>query len=700
VSESEFTLWKDRFLMQVEKSSNLNMAKARTAKWVDFRSRHETRFRFAAGYAAFSVLAYVAIATHMPLTLYPDAMHDDALFISLGQHLAHGKWLGPYNAVTLIKGPGYPAFLAAAQWLGTSVSLAHALFHCFSVTAFVLVLHRFMRSFLLSGLLFTLLLWHPVSLSVVLQRPIRDEIYYGQMLLILASLVALLFFPSNASRKILCSVTCGLLLGWFWLTREEGIWILPGIAVFVAVALWAALRRHRLRALLAPLTIVACIFAVTQIGYRAANWWAYGKFIGIEVKDKNFENALGAISSVRSGGTKPFISVTKAARERIYAVSPTFASLRDYFDGGQDLWSARLTCELLPDSCGEIAAGWFMWSLRETAAQKGHFSSATAAASFFKQIADEISAACARGQLECSPQLIPEMPQTSLSQIAERLPSRYVTAVKFLLLIDPPLQVNPSHGTEAQLAPVLRFLNFPLFNPSPDVVSKFKLSAWYYRKGHDWIVANVRNPDGTPAQTKMDRSSSPDLQSAFKDPDASEQRFILDTTCVDKCVLEIETPEGQKVEKTLGEIRAGKAADIAVGGGTVHIDSTDTSVGAFAPSRIDEFCNTLRIIILSHYSWLSIPTIIAGLLSFFIATLLYWRIVMLNICYVVALASWVLVFSRASLLILIDATSFPALNLTYLTPAHFLLMSGAVLSCAALLNLARPRVKFRKRVVQ
>jgi hypothetical protein len=426
----------------------------------------------AIGYMIALILVYVVVATHTPLTLYPDAGHDDALFVSLGRHLAHGKWLGPYNEVTLIKGPGYPAFLAAAQWLGTPISLAHALFHCFAVTAFVVILHRFVSSFLLSGLLFTLLLWHPVSLSVLLLRTIRDEIYYGQMLLILASLVAMLLFQSNASRKILSSVICGLLLGWFWLTREEGVWILPGIAVFVAAVLWAAFLRHKLRTLLAPLTIIVCIFGITQIGYRVANWWAYGKFVGVELKDKNFENALGAIHSVRSGGTKPFVSVTKAARERIYAVSPTFASLQNYFDGDQTLWSARLTCGLLPDSCGEIAAGWFLWSLRETAAQKGHFASPAAASAFFKQIADEISAACARGQLECSPQLIPEMPQTSLSQLAERIPSRYVKAVGFLLLLNAPLQFNPSHGTEAQLATVLRFLNFPMFTPSPEAVSR------------------------------------------------------------------------------------------------------------------------------------------------------------------------------------------------------------------------------------
>ncbi|MHB8270359.1 hypothetical protein [Bradyrhizobium sp.] len=73
---------------------------------------------------------------------------------------------------------------------------------------------------------------------------------------------------------------------------------------------------------------------------------------------------------------------------------------------------------------------------------------------------------------------------------------------------------------------------------------------------------------------------------------------------------------------------------------------------------------------------------------------------MLNICYVVALVSWVLVFARTSVLVLIDVTSFPALNQTYLAPAYFLLMSGAVLSCAALLNLAGRGLTSRKVAAQ
>jgi hypothetical protein len=653
------------------------------------------------GYMFVLMFVYVFVVTHTPIALLPGAGYDDGLYIRLGQYLAEGTWLGPYDHLTLIKGPGYPAFLAVGQWLGFPLPLARAAFHCLTVSVFVIVLHRFVRSFLLSGLLFTLLLWHPISFSFVLLRVVRENIYYGQVLLILASLVVVLFYPPRRSRKILASVVCGLLLGWFWFTREEGIWVIPAILFLVAVALWGASRTFELRSLLAPLTIIVCIFVFVQVSFRTVNLVAYGKFAGIELKEKNFERAMGAIDSVLSGGTKPFISITKAGRERIYAVSPSFASLREYFDVGEGLVWSNATCGLLPDACGEIGAGWFLWGLRSAAAQKGHFTSPTNASAFFKQIADEISAACTQGQLECSPQLIPEIPQTSLSQLAERLPSRVARAAQMLPLINPPLHIMASHGTEAYDAPALRFLNYPVFTKSPEWVTsptKYRLSAWYYRVGRDWIAASVKNADGTLAQMQMSRIPSPDLQIAFKDPDASQQRFVLETTCVDQCVLVVETPEGQKVEKTLGQVRAG-ATDIALGGGAIHVDTTEVASDPFSPTKIEKFSNRLRVAILSHYFLLSIPTLIAGLLGFFIATVLYWRVAMLDVCYVMAAASWLLVFVRTSLLILIDVTSFPALDPLYLSPAYFLLMSGAVLSCAALFNLACPSVEFRKVVV-
>jgi hypothetical protein len=667
----------------------------RTAGWVDLL-RFDIPKPIAVGYMIALILVYVIVATHTPLTVYPGASYDDGLFMTLGRHLAEGKWLGSYNQLTLVKGPGYPAFLAVAQWLGLPISLAHAVLHCFAIAVFVIVLHRFIGSFLLSGLLFTLLMWHPVSLSVHLLRVFREQIYYAQVLLIFASFLALLFIPSGRSLKILSAVFGGAVFGWFWLTREEGIWILPGIFILVAVAGWTAFRSHKVRDLLVPLTIVVCVFVVIQVGFRTVNLLAYGKFVGIEVKERNFERALGAINSVRSGGNKPFVSMTTAMRERTYLVSPAFASLKDYFDGPSWLNWEKISCDAY-QVCGDVAAGWFMWALRDAASQKGYFSSPKNASAFFQKLADEISAACTGGQLECSPQIVPEMPQTSFNDLVERLPSRYIAVAHLLLMINPPFQFNPSSGTEAQLVPALRFLNYPVYSKSTDwmVRGTYRLSAWYYRSGSDWMLPNIKNVDGTLAQTQVFRIPSPDLQSVFRDPAASQQRFMLETTCIDTCVLQIDTPEGEKGEKTLGEIRNG-ASDIRVGSGNVHVDSTEVAPDPTAPTRVDAFCNRLRKFFMSYYSWLSIPALIAGALSFLVSIALYWRTAMFNVCFLMAAVSWLLVFVRCTLLVLIDATSFPAVVGLYLAPAHFLLMSGAVLSCAALFNLAHPTVELRE----
>src|ERR1700681_4912126 len=72
-------------------------------------------YAFILGLSAVYVLVYV----HTPLAimLLP---HDDTLFVKLGRYLAEGKWLGPFDQSTLMKGPGYPLFLALANWLGIS----------------------------------------------------------------------------------------------------------------------------------------------------------------------------------------------------------------------------------------------------------------------------------------------------------------------------------------------------------------------------------------------------------------------------------------------------------------------------------------------------------------------------------------------------------------------------------------------------
>ncbi len=637
-------------------------------------------------------VGYVVVAVHTPMTLYPGAPHDDGLYMTLGRHLSEGRWLGPFSQFTLMKGPGYPAFLGVASYLGISISLAHALFHCLAIGLFVLVIHRFIASEVISGLLYLLLLWHPVTLSTYFLRVLREEIYYGQVLIVFALSAVVLFYPSRMKHRVLLACLCGVVLGWYWLTREEGPWILPGIGVMICAALAFAFWEKRVVDLVVPLVVLVGVFGCTQLAFRAVNLVAYGKFVGIDVKESNFLATLQALHGVRAGGTRPFISVTRAAREKIYAVSPAFASLKSYFEGPSGSGWSFYNCSLIPVSCGDIGSGWFMWALRDAAASLGYYASPAKASAFFRQLAAEINDASKRGELECAPQFFPEIAPVTWAQLAEHIPPRYVNVFDMLMLPRPPLQINPSSGPDELLAASLRFLNYPLHTPPSDSLlgaPTFTLNGWYLRSGREWFSVSARMPDGLPAEVQVQRIASPDIQEGFKDPDASQQRFFLRTRCVEQCIMTFQTATGAKVEQSLAELQRGlvgfdfeKTAHLVVESAAMWPNP------AYVKTPFDEICRRVREAILTNYRFLSLPIYVLGAIAFAMASIIYMRRMMGNVCYVLALASWLLVFARASLLVLIDATTFPALFPFYLAPAYFLLISASVLSLAAWLQLS------------
>ena len=94
---------------------------------------------------------------------------------------------------------------------------------------------------------------------------------------------------------------------------------------------------------------------------------------------------------------------------------------------------------------------------------------------------------------------------------------------------------------------------------------------------------------------------------------------MLDTTCDDKCILEVRTSEGETASQELGEFRVGRS-EMKVGGGPCRVDSTTVKSDPFAPTKIEDLCNRLRIGIMSRYFWMSIPVLIAGALSFLVVT--------------------------------------------------------------------------------
>jgi hypothetical protein len=258
-------------------------------------------------------------------------------------------------------------------------------------------------------------------------------------------------------------------------------------------------------------------------------------------------------------------------------------------------------------------------------------------------------------------------------------------AFNLLVLRNPPLQLNPSSGGEELLEPALRFLNYPLHTRSPDVPSGdiYALAGWYLKSGRDWISVEVTSPTKTPVRVQFDRHASPDIQSGIKDLLASDQRFVFRTRCSDDCTLVLRSPTGEVVERKLAEYRKAPI-DIDLGKGHVHIDSAFVQSDAqYAATALDRICARLRIAILTSYSWLFLPILALGLVAFVASALTYRGRAVWSVCFVMAFACWGLALLRTTLLLLIDITSFPALQAFYLAPAYYLLVTAAVLSIAA-----------------
>lgn len=630
---------------------------------------------------------YVFAIYHLPLTINAQAGHDDALFLALGNMLAEGYWLGPYNQYTLMKGPGYPAFLALSHVVGVPVSISQAVFHCVAVTLFVVVAHRYIRSSLVSAVLFVLLLWQPVIFTSIALRIQREQIYSDQLLIVFAAVAAIVFDPGSLRRRLAYAIVGGAVLGWFWLTREEGIWIVPAMVVMVGLAFVDAYRNDALGRLVVVLLVFAGVAGAAQVGFRTMNWWAYGTFVGVDFKEENFQRALKALYSVRSGGTKPRVAVTAEARRRLAEVSPSYEALAGTID---DSWVNRATCAYQPESCGEIGAAWFMWGVREAVAEIGAYESPARAAAFYGQLADEIEAACADGRLECASQRVATMPPWTWSQLLDGVARDYRRAFDLLLMTRPLLQFNVSNGSKKAVARALRFLNHPVYTPTVaerrPPTSVYTIEGTYYESGSNWFDVDVRGAKGKPVAAKLKRRPSPDLER--QDPAASHQRFRLRTKCNVACILTVGTAGGLTGSVPLGQVRV---SAIDIGDARISVERVDikrggddrfeAGIGAGVAAHIRDFA-------IGGYRFVLLPVLGLGILSFVVCTLFFFRRAYRNVCYGLALSAWILVLARVTLIIAIHRTAFNAINPAYLSPAYFMMVCAAVFSCAAWLQLA------------
>jgi len=334
----------------------------------------------------------------------------------------------------------------------------------------------------------------------------------------------------------------------------------------------------------------------------------------------------------------------------------------------------------MPVSCGEVGTGWFAVQLRDAVAAAGHYSSPAAAAKFFGQLADEISASCASGKLSCGAPLLAEV--HNKTNVRDRLFGVPLMIRKSLILIlrhDPVLDASPSRGDEPLFMTSLRFLNAPQHTHSLDIPIRYWLDGWYHKVGDEWFFVALQEP--STGNILLVRSASPDLVTYFNDPNTSLQRFKAYISCFDDCTLLLKTQSGKMVEKRVSELMR-TPISFDLGGGQLMVDhaiSTNRSTNLTVPQAA---ARGIRKVALTAAPVIETVVLLFGALAFVLVGIFY-RMAIRNICFILALACWTFAASRVVLIVVLNEIWAVFLGSSYLMPTHFLLIGASILSCGA-----------------
>jgi hypothetical protein len=345
--------------------------------------------------------------------------YDGLLFARNATSLADGHWLGPFTNLTLVKGIGYPALMAFAHDAGVELGQVEQVVYLIAgLTVAGCVLGATRRPWLSTGC-FVVLALGPANFGAASNDVVRDNLYASLALLFVAS-AALLSLVVLRRARIVWIIGAGLLCGvsgaWAWVTREEGLSLVPpvlAVAVGFGFSAWRVHRRRdpdigarcaswagAVRPLVA-LVVAGASFAAPLVSVAAINAGRYGVALTDDMGSGTFLRAYADWTRVEVADEQRRVPVNAAQRRAVYAVSPAARELTPFLERRDNRWRS----EACRNRLCEYGGGWMVWAIRDAAADAGHFDDARDAQAYFVRLSEEIDDACTRGELACRPRL-------------------------------------------------------------------------------------------------------------------------------------------------------------------------------------------------------------------------------------------------------------------------------------------------------
>jgi hypothetical protein len=618
---------------------------------------------------------------------------DDALFARLAASIARSGWLGPYDALTLAKGPVFPGVMAAAFVLGIPLPpLLQAIYAGAALTA-AAALRAFLPHPGSRLAILALVLFNPAATAF--DRLERERLYPALALLAMATAIGLYGAARRGRPAAGWGVALGVAVGLFWLTREEGLWLVPALALLLGAAGLARLRdaerTPHWRALAGVLLPPLALFLAVDLSVAAANRAAYGVFETNEFREPAFRHAYGALLRVLDPAPAPYVPVRAAIREQIYRESPLFASMRS----GIERW-VGIGCPQVyrdPAVCSDIGGGHLMWAVRTGAETSGHAGSGAAMAAFFAALGAEIDAACDGGRLACGPPRSGMMPPLDSAVLRDRLPAALAGAIRLVIhFAGLRAPQRPSESGSVYLREMSAFIHAevaPDRGAGPQPIGE--VAGWVYLADHRPFEVALQSA-GQTLPIRPSYSEGADVAAQLGDPAAHRLRFHLEGGCPAPCALALSVAGAVR----LFPLEAGLAGARPIAGpqGLLYLDRVD---GETEGRLVSAWPRQAKLAVLAVVAGLY-RTAGPGLAAVAAAAWLLLAAAALSgrgaAPLVVASAPLLAGLCLAVVVALVDATSFRAVDSGYLSPvsAQFLLFAGIAIGSARrlLLSWLRP----------
>ncbi|MDD3569490.1 MAG: hypothetical protein PHY44_00100 [Lachnospiraceae bacterium] len=350
------------------------------------------------------IIFKLIIVGGLPIYSVAFAAHDDFLMVDMAKNILEGNWLGMYSQMTFIKGVFFPLFLSTGYLLNIPLPILQTIFYALSCIVFIFGIKTVLKNDYLKAFIFTVLFFAPITTATnTFLRVYRCNITPAQILFLSGCLFGM-YFSRNGKTKdfIKWAIGAGFALATLWHTREDGIWVMPLVLAVISITIITYKLDNNVfniklviqRSCISIIPLL--IFILFSASISVINYNKYGIYIYNELNQGNFPRLIKDIYRIQPAEDIYRTSVPKSTIDRIYEVSPTFASLKETLDsnygGGWDATDGELD--------GQIKDGWFFWCLRDVVYANGYYADPIKADEFYRDAADEIETALENGKLE------------------------------------------------------------------------------------------------------------------------------------------------------------------------------------------------------------------------------------------------------------------------------------------------------------